>query len=110
MRYDTEVEGQRTSAPTYRIPPMTAKLTPAQARTFAQIVEAQPNTPDKVLCGAWFQVENWVGPVSGRCWNGNRVYGSFNTATLKCLEAKGLIKVHQFGIEWRIDEIEVLTA
>ena len=88
---------------------MTAKLTKAQARTFAEIIEAKPNTPDKVLCGAWFQVEDFVSPDNKR-WNGNRVYGPFNTATLKCLESKGLIKVHKFGIEWRNDEIEVLLA
>lgn len=89
---------------------MTTKLTAAQARTYAQITEAQPNTPDKVICGAWLQVEDFVNSLNARRWNGNRVYGSFNTATLKCLEAKGLIKVHQFGIEWRNDEIEVLAA
>lgn len=88
---------------------MTAKLTPAQARTFAQIVEAQPNTPDNVICGAWLQVEDWVSPKTAHRWNGNRVYGAFNTATLKCLEAKGLIKVHEFGTEWRNDEIELLA-
>ena len=83
---------------------MTTKLTSAQARTYAQITEAPTSTPDKVLCGAFFLADDFSS------WNGNRVYGSFNTATLKCLESKGLIKVHRFGIGWRCDEIEVLAA
>jgi hypothetical protein len=94
---------------------MTTKLTPAQARTFAQIIEAQPNTPDNVIYGAWLQVEDWSrtstlpdGKTFTSRWNGNRVYGAFNTATLKCLETKGLIKVHHFGGSYRVDEIEVL--
>lgn len=87
---------------------MTTKLTPAQARTYAQITEAPTSTPDKVLCGAFFLADDFSSGASR--WNGNRVYGPFNTATLKCLELKGLIKVHRFGIGWRKDEIEVLAA
>jgi hypothetical protein len=93
---------------------MTAKLTPAQARTFAQIIEAEPNTPDKVSWGAWRQVEDYssTSTINGHTitvsYNGNRVYGAFNTATLKSLEAKGLIRVHRFGGSYRTDEIEVL--
>jgi hypothetical protein len=95
---------------------MTAKLTPAQARTFAQIIEAEPTTPDKVsgLQGAWRQVEDYsnTSTINGHVitvrYNGNRVYGRFNTATLKSLETKGLIRVHAFGGSYRNDEIEVL--
>ncbi len=101
---------------------MAAKLTPAQARTYAQITEAPPMTPDKVLCGAFFLADDWTSTATvfdavRGCdceitlrMNGNRVYGPFNTATLKCLEAKGLIKVHSFGVGHRHDEIEVLAA
>lgn len=95
---------------------MATKLTPAQARTLAEITDAPTTTPDKVFCGAFFLADDWSNTktINGRTiathWNGNRVYGAFNTATLKCLEAKGLIKVHQFGTQWRIDEIEVLAA
>jgi hypothetical protein len=92
------------------------KLSPAQARTYAQILEAQPSTPNKVYHGAWLQVEDWTttydradGTTGTILWPGNRVYGAFNTATLKCLEAKGLIKIHRFGGSWQIDEIEVLV-
>ena len=91
-----------------RTGPMTIKLTPAQARTYAQITEAPTSTPDKVLRGAFFLADDFSSSASR--WNGNRVYGPFNTATLKCLESKGLIKVHRFGIGWRDDEIEVLAA
>ena len=96
---------------------MATKLTPAQARTLAQITEAQPSTPDKVTYGAWLQVDDWSctiilpnGEPYARLWNGNRVYGTFNTATLKSLEKKGLIRVHRFGGSWMTDEIEVLAA
>jgi len=95
---------------------MTAKLTPAQARTYTQITEAPTSTPDKVLGGAFFLADDFSSTmvINGHTittrWNGNRVYGPFNTATLKCLESKGLIKVHRFGIAWRNDEIEVLAA
>jgi hypothetical protein len=76
---------------------MTPKLTPAQARTFAEITEAKPITPDKKMY--WWQT--W------RQADGGRVYGRFNSATLRSLEAKGLIKVHHYG-NGGTDEIEVL--
>ena len=57
------------------------ELTPAQQRTFNQIMQ-DPHT-------------------------GNRVYGRFNTTTLKALESKGLIKVHKFG-GLGLDDIEIL--
>ena len=93
---------------------MTTKLTPAQARTFAEIIEAKPNTPSKVLWGAWLQVDDYsnTSTINGHTitvsFNGNRVYGRFNTATLKSLETKGLIKVHRYGGSYRTDEIEIL--
>jgi len=88
---------------------MTAKLTPAQQRTFDQILNAKPNTPDNVISGAWLQVSDFTSPGINYTWKGGRVYGSFNTATLKVLENKGLIRVHEFGIGWRNDTIEVLA-
>ena len=93
---------------------MTAKLTPAQARTFAEIIEAKPNNPSNVLYGAWLQVADYsdTSTINGHTitvsYNGNRVYGRFNTATLKSLEAKGLIRVHRFGGSYQTDEIEIL--
>ena len=98
----------------HRIPNM-AKLTPAQARTFAEITEAVPTTPDKVFGGAWRQVEDYsdTSMIAGHAitvsYNGNRVYGRFNTATLKNLESRGLIRVHRFGGSYQVDEIEVLV-
>jgi hypothetical protein len=69
-----------------------------------------------VIYGAWFQVEDYVSEVvlsSGariyNIWKGGWVFGAFNTATLKALEAKGLIKVHQFGGSHGRDEIEILA-
>jgi len=41
-------------------------------------------------------------------WYANRVYGTFNTATLKALEKKNLIKVHFFGGNYGTDIIEIL--
>lgn len=41
-------------------------------------------------------------------WYANRVYGVFNTLTLKALERRGLIKVHAFGGAYFSDTIEVL--
>ena len=92
------------------------KLSAAQARTYSAIVEAQPNTPNRVVAGVWYQAEDFIsrytrndGTLSTIIWPGNRVYGAFNTATLKSLEKKGLILVHRFGGSWRSDEIEVLV-
>lgn len=95
---------------------MTAKLTPAQARTFAQITEAPTTTPDKVLHGAFFLADDWsdTSVINGHTitvhYNGGRVYGRFNSATLRALEAKGLIRVHFDGASYQCDEIEVLAA
>jgi CTP-dependent riboflavin kinase len=89
---------------------MTApKLTPAQQRTFNQILDAKPSTPDKVICGAWLQVADWTSVKTGHTWKGGRVYGSFNTSTLKALEKKGLIRVHGFGTVCTSDIIEVIA-
>jgi len=86
------------------------KLTPAQQRTFNQILDAKPSTPDKVFCGAWLQVADWTSVKTGRTWKGGRVYGSFNTSTLKALEKKGLIRVHFYGpTGGSSDEIEVMA-
>jgi hypothetical protein len=93
----------------------TTTLTAAQARTFTQIIEAPTTTPDKVLCGAYFLAEDWSSTmvINGKTitnrWNGNRVYGRFNSATLRTLEAKGLIRVHFDGGSHRPDEIEILA-
>jgi hypothetical protein len=91
------------------------KLSAAQARTYTQIIEAQPSTPNRVHHSAWLQVEDFVsrytrndGTPSIIVWPGNRVYGAFNTATLRSLEKKGLILVHRYGGSWMVDEIEVL--
>ena len=95
---------------------MTIKLTPAQARTYAQITEAPTTTPDKVFCGAFFLADDWSntmvinGQTITTSYNGNRVYGRFNSSTLRVLEAKGLIRVHFDGGSYRPDEIEVLAA
>jgi hypothetical protein len=92
------------------------KLSAAQARTYSELTEAQPSAPNKIHHGAWLQVEEFIsrytrndGTPSTIIWPGNRVYGAFNTATLKSLEKKGLIKVHRFGGSWRVDEIEILV-
>jgi hypothetical protein len=93
---------------------MTTKLSTAQSRTFTEITEAKPNTPDKVFGGPWRQVEDYsnTSTINGHTitvrYNGNRVYGQFNTSTLKALEKKGVIMVHKFGGSHRCDEIEVL--
>jgi hypothetical protein len=91
------------------------KLTPAQARTYAEITEAPTTTPDKVYCGAFFLANDWSDTtvIDGKTltvrYNGNRVYGRFNSSTLRVLEAKGLIRVHFDGGSHRSDEIEILA-
>ena len=92
-------------------PAMTAtKLTPAQQRTFSQILDAKPSTPDKVIHGAWLQVSDWTSVKTGHTWKAGRVYGRFNTSTLKALEKKGLIRVHFYGpTGGSCDEIEVMA-
>ena len=69
-------------------------------------------TPDKASqSDVWSPAEDWTQEYkSGRSttWYANRVYGIFNTATLKTLEKKGLIKVHEFGGAHYSDTIEIL--
>jgi len=88
------------------------KLSNAQQIAWDKIRNFKTLTPDKASqSDVWSPAEDWTQEYkSGRSttWYANRVYGIFNTATLKTLEKKGLIKVHEFGGAHYSDTIEIL--
>lgn len=89
-------------------------LSKAQQEAWDKIKNFKTLTPDIAYQSDVFSpAEDWTDTVSisgqrGYTWYANRVYGKFNTATLKALEKKGLIKVHEFGGAHYSDTIEIL--
>lgn len=88
-------------------------LSKAQQEAWNKIKNFKTLTPDKA--NNWSDVfspaEDWTQEFKSggsKTWYANRVYGKFNTATLKALEKKGLIKVHHFGGGAYSDTIEIL--
>jgi len=90
------------------------KLTKAQQEAWDRINNRKIVGPDSHTIGPYgvFQPpEDYTAKYkSGReyTWYANRVYGTFNTATLKALEKKGLVKVHFFGGNYGTDIIEII--
>lgn len=84
-------------------------LTKAQELTLDKIRNHITTTPDRVYGNEPYSPPcDWSSPSINKIWYADRVYGKFNTATLKALEKKGLIKVHEFGKQHYSDEIEIL--
>ena len=94
----------------------TQKLTKAQQEAWDRIQNHETLNPDNAYrYNVYSPAEDWTkefihnGEVIGeKTWYANRVYGMFNSATLRALEKKGLIKVHEFGGSHYPDEIEIL--
>lgn len=88
------------------------KLTNAQQLTWDAIKNHQTMNPDEAYQTDVFSpAEDWTQEFESggsHTWYANRVYGKFNTATLKALEKRGLIKVHEFGGAHFSDAIEIL--
>jgi hypothetical protein len=71
------------------------------------MVNAPISTPDKNYGGNPFRVsEDWKSDITDYVWRAGRVYGSWNTSTIKALEKRGLIKIHSIG-GWMSDEVEL---
>ena len=84
-------------------------LTKAQETAWEEIRDHITASPDLVLGGTPFSPPcDWHSPSTNTVWYANRIYGRFNTATLKVLERKGLIKIHKIGGERLDDIIEIL--
>ena len=84
-------------------------LTKAQELALDSIINHITTTPDRVGGYTPFSPPcDWHSPSVKKVWYANRVYGKFNTATLKALEKKGLIKIHEIGGRHYADEIEIL--
>lgn len=90
----------------------TVKLSKAQRDALDKIRNHEILTPDQAYHYHVFSPpEDWTQKYesgNSHTWYASRVYGRFNTATLKSLEKKGLIKVHRFGGVHMDDEIEIL--
>lgn len=85
------------------------KLTKAQQEAWDKIRNFKTRNPDEAyLSDVWSPAQDWTNKSETKTWHANRVYGIFNTATLKALERKGLIKVHHFGGAHFSDTIEIL--
>jgi len=90
------------------------KLSKAQQEAWDRIQNRQIVGPDSHSVGPYgvFQPpEDYTAKYKNGheyTWYANRVYGTFNTATLKALEKKNLIKVHFFGGNYGTDIIEIL--
>lgn len=89
------------------------KLSEAQQKTWDAIKNFKTMNPDKASHETFSPAEDWTMEFKSggtHTWYANRVYGTFNTATLKALEKKGLIKVHEFGGAYMSDTIEILEV
>lgn len=74
------------------------KLTKAQQAAWDEINNRLIELPDNVFAGRTYSPPyDYKADDFDYTWYADRVYGSFNTATLKALEKKRLIKVHKFG-------------
>ena len=89
------------------------KLTPAQQIAWNRILNHKTLNPDEAYGGDVYSPEkDWTSHYNSGgsyIWYANRVYGTFNTATLKALEKKGLIKLHEIGGAYNSDTIEILN-
>lgn len=74
------------------------KLSKAQKKMLDAIKNAEITTPDNSY-GNWFTPpENWTSEKTGYTWESGKYYAHYqNSATLRCLEKKGLITIHQLG-------------
>ena len=74
------------------------KLSKAQEKMLNEIQSAEITTPDKSY-GGWMTVsEDWTSNETDFIWKAGKIYARYkNSATLKALEKKGLIKIHQLG-------------
>lgn len=81
-----------------------AKLSPAQERTYNEIINAPHLTPDEAY-GTFYLEEDYAssyalsdGTEITHRWKGGLVYSvNFLDATLRVLERKGLIRVYEYG-------------
>ena len=85
------------------------KLSKAQQEAWDKIQNHIILTPDNAYRHhTWSPETDWTSEKTDYTWYANRIYGTFNTATLKALEKNGLIKVHEFGGHYNTDTIEII--
>lgn len=77
------------------------KLSKAQQTmidTLRNAVVALPNNKANIGADAFTPPCNYTSEATGTTWEKGLIYSRYlNTATLRCLEKKGLVKVHQYG-------------
>ena len=87
------------------------KLTTAQQTAWNRILNHETLNPDEAYHTVWSPEKDFTATYkSGHSytWFAKYVYGTFNTATLKALEKKGLIKLHKIGGAYNSDTIEII--
>ena len=88
------------------------KLTNAQKTAWDKILNHETLNPDEAYRHNVYSPEkdftSHFDSGHSYTWYANRIYGTFNTATLKALEKKGLIKIHEIGGSYNSDTIEIL--
>lgn len=88
------------------------KLTSAQSKAWDKILNHKTQNPDESYGGdVYSPAQDFTSHYkSGNSytWYAKYVYGTFNTATLKALESKGLIKIHEIGGAYNSDTIEII--
>jgi len=90
----------------------TPKLTKAQNEAWNKILNHEILNPDEAYSQVYSPPTDYTVTYdsgSTHTWYAKFVYGTFNTATLKALEKKGLIKIHFIGGSYNSDIIEILT-
>jgi hypothetical protein len=87
-------------------------MSATQAKVLEEIKNAKVSTPysddTRGMFKAWKCEADWTSERTNYTWKAGRVYGRFNTATIKALEKLGLIKIHEIGGGVMPDTIEII--
>jgi hypothetical protein len=90
------------------------KLSNAQKIVWEKILNHETLNPDEAYhYNVYSPAEDYTdyyGNGLSHTWYAKYVYGTFNTATLKALEKKGLIILHDIGGHYNNDTIEIITT
>ena len=86
------------------------KLSKAQQEAWYKIRHFVIGSPCQVQPTVFMPDKEYVSKSGNYTWKPGLIYGyAFNTATIKCLEKKGLIKIHEIGGAQGSDVIEILV-
>lgn len=83
-------------------------LSKVQFRTLEEIKSAPVETPATAY-GNFKCAADYRSQKTEKVWKGGLVYGRWNTATLKAIEAAGHIKIHEIGGVSGCDAVEIIS-